>query len=97
HPRVIETTETPVVTAPAAPVAWYQDCHDRFRAEAAVLAAESARLANVRLLLFLGMAASAVWAYWVEPPLAYGLWVIAVVLLAGFVVLVRRYRRVERR
>jgi hypothetical protein len=79
------------------PVAWYQDRRDRFRAEGAELAAQSARLANVRLLLFLGLAASAMWAYWADPPLAYVLWGVAVVLLVGFIVLVRRYRRVERR
>jgi hypothetical protein len=94
---VIETIDPPATAPSAAPVAWYVDRRDRFRAEAAELAARSARLANVRLLLFLGMVASAGWAYWAEPPLAYVLWAVAAVLLIGFSVLVRRYRRVERR
>jgi hypothetical protein len=94
---VIETTDPPAATTTPVPIAWYHDRRDRFRAEAAELAARAARLANIRLLLFLGMAASAVWAYWSDPPLALILWAVAGVLLVGFVVLVRRYRRVEGR
>ncbi len=94
---MIETTEAPAAATTSAPVAWYHDRRDRFRAEAVELAARAARLANVRLLLFLGMAASAIWAYWSDPPLALILWAIAAVLLVGFIILVGRYRRVERR
>ena len=93
--------ETPVLPAAPdddpSPGAWYRERRDRFRAEAAELAARASRLANLRLVLFLGAAASAVWAYWSDPPLAYVLWAVAAILAAVFVVLVRRYRRVERR
>jgi len=82
---------------PDGPAAWYADRRDRFRAEAAELAIRAARLANIRLLLFAGMAVAAGWAYWSEPPLATILWVVAVVLGVAFVVQVVRYRRVERR
>jgi hypothetical protein len=96
------TTDSPspsaaAVAAPHGPVSWYRDRRDRFRAEATVLAAQAARLANQRLLLFLGLAVAAIWAYWADPPLAPILWVVALGLAVGFVVQVRRYRRIERR
>src|SRR4030095_5210673 len=68
------------------PPAWYQDRRDRFRAEAAELATRAAHLPTVRLLLFLGLAVAAVWAYWVEGTLAAVLWIAAVVLTVAFVV-----------
>lgn len=58
---------------------------------------QAASLANVRLLLFLGLAIAVGWALFTTPPLAYGLAVAAVVLLAAFIVQVRRYRKVENR
>jgi hypothetical protein len=103
---VIETSNTPSphVSPPetpptdaSGPTAWYVDRRDRFRAEAAELAIQSARLANVRLLLFAGVAIAAGWAYWSDPPLSTVLWIAAVGLAVAFVVQVRRYRRVEGR
>lgn len=82
---------------PDGPAAWYRDRRDRFRAEATILAVQAARLANVRLLLFLGLAVAAVWAYWAQPSLAPILWIVAAVLTVAFSIQVRRYRRVERR
>ena len=79
------------------PAAWYRDRRDRFRTEAAELAIRAARLANLRLLLFAGMAVTAGWAYWSEGLLATVLWIAAVALTVWFIVQVRRYRRVERR
>ncbi|MGE3269383.1 MAG: hypothetical protein AB7P40_11590, partial [Chloroflexota bacterium] len=80
-----------------APAAWYRDRRDRFRAEASELAIRAASLANVRLVLFLGLAVAAGWALFAGPPLAYVLWAAAVALLVAFIVQVRRYRVVERR
>lgn len=80
-----------------APAAWYQDRRDRFRTEAAELAIRAAKLANVRLLLFLGLAVAGVWAFFAASPLSLGLWLAAAALTVAFVVQVRRYRRVERR
>jgi hypothetical protein len=80
-----------------APAAWYRDRRDRFRAEAAELAIRAARLANVRLLLFAGVAVAAGWAFWSDAPLSTVLWIAAAMLTVAFVVQVRRYRRVERR
>lgn len=92
------TADPPSTTSPpSSPEAWYQDRRDRFRAEAAVLAVQAARLANQRLLLFLGLVVAAVWAYWSDPPLAYALWAVAAGLTTWFIVWVRRYRRVEKR
>src|SRR5688572_12166125 len=86
---VIETptADPPSPTSsPNSPEAWYQDRRDRFRAEAAILAVQAARLANQRLLQFLGLVIAAVWAYWSEPPLAYVLWAVAAGLTVWFVV-----------
>jgi hypothetical protein len=102
---VIDTPDTPTPVSPAAvsptagdgPAAWYADRRDRFRAEAAMLAVRAARLANLRLLLFAGLAIAAVWSYWSDPPLALLLWLASAVLAVGFAVQVVRYRRVERR
>ena len=104
HPRVIDTPDAspPVTASPDelaadAPARWHRDRRDRFRAEAAILAVQADSLANVRLLLFLGLAIAVGWALFTTPPLAYGLAVAAVVLLIAFIVQVRRYRKVERR
>jgi hypothetical protein len=102
---VIETPDTPTPGPPSSdappdpsgPAAWYVDRRDRFRAEATELAIRAARLANLRLLLFAGMAVAAGWAYWSEPPLSTVLWIGSIVLAVGFGVQVVRYRRVERR
>ena len=96
-PEASPTSPTSSGTAPDGPAAWYQDRRDRFRAEAAELAVQAARLANLRLLLFFGLAAAAIWAYWAEPPLSPILWLGAAGLTVWFIVQVRRYRRVERR
>jgi energy-coupling factor transporter ATP-binding protein EcfA2 len=96
-PTADSSTPAAPDTPPDGPTAWYQDRRDRFRAEATILAAQAARLANVRLLLFLGLAVAAIWAYWADPPLSYVLWAVAAGLTVWFVVQVRRYRRVERR
>src|SRR3954453_17293129 len=103
---VIEPPDTPTTgsTSPAPadstadrPASWYRDRRDRFRAEAAIRAVQAARLANQRLLLFLGLAIAAIWAYWSEPPLAPILWIVAAALTVWFSIWVRRYRRLERR
>jgi hypothetical protein len=87
---------TPSDPGAEAAIDWYVDRRDRFRAEAAVLAVRSARVANVRLLLFLGMAASVVAAlWWSGQPAAVGLWLGAAILLGAFVVQVRYYRGLE--
>jgi energy-coupling factor transporter ATP-binding protein EcfA2 len=80
-----------------ATICWHEDRRARFRAEAAELATRAARLANVRLLLFLGLSVAVGWAIFAGPPLGYALWAIAAVLLVAFIVQVRRYRRVENR
>lgn len=62
-----------------------------------MLAVQAASLANVRLLLFLGLAVAVGWALFAGPPLSYGLWIAAAALLVAFIVQVRRYRTVENR
>src|SRR3712207_6351546 len=71
----------------------YRERRDRFGAEAELLARRSARLANVRLLLFCAALAVAGWAYWSASALLGGA---ALALFVGFGVLVARHRGVER-
>ena len=64
----------------------------RFAEERDALARESNRISNVRLLVFTAAAACFGWALWSELVV---LGVVGVLLLAGFVVLVARHRRLE--
>ena len=71
----------------------YAERHDRFGGEADVLAAQSTRLANIRLTLFLVALALVVWGLWASLAPVLGL---AALCLVGFGVIVARHRRVER-